>query len=143
MKKLLILVALLIIFAGYSIHERSEGNIEQLTTSNFQSSQQNSSTGQTNHAKFKDGVYSGNSENAFYGTIQVEATITKGKITDIKFLQYPHANGESIAVNTQAMPILKQEAIQSQTANVDSVTGATQTSSAFNQSLLTALTKAQ
>ena len=140
MKKLILLIALLIVFTGYSVHVRSEGNIEGFNATQYASSSQNSPTQNT---KYKDGVYTGSSENAFYGTIQVEATINKNKITDVKFLQYPHDNGESVDVNSQAMPLLKQEAIQKQSANVDSISGATQTSIAFNQSLTTALTKAQ
>jgi len=41
------------------------------------------------------------------------------------------------------MPSLKQEAIQTQSAQVDIVSGATQTSQAFIQSLASALTKAK
>ena len=46
-------------------------------------------------------------------------------------------------INQQAMPVLKQEAIQAQSAQVDGVSGATDTSDAFVQSLTSALTQAQ
>ena len=45
-------------------------------------------------------------------------------------------------INSRAMPILISEAIQSQDANVDTVSGASDTSAAFRQSLTTALNQA-
>lgn len=92
---------------------------------------------------FKDGTYSGNPEDAFYGTIQVQATIAGGKLTDVQFLQYPNDRARSIAINSVAMPNLKQEAIQTQSATVDVVSGATDSSNAFVQSLASALSKAK
>lgn len=91
---------------------------------------------------YKDGTYTGDSADAFYGNVQVQATIQAGKITDVKFLDYPHDRGTSIFINSQAMPYLKSEAVQAQSANVDIVSGATQTSLAFIQSLGSALAKA-
>jgi uncharacterized protein with FMN-binding domain len=91
----------------------------------------------------KDGSYAGSAEDAFYGTVQVKAVIQNGKITDIEFLQYPNDRSESVQINQNAIPTLKQEAIQKQSANVDIVSGATQTSDAFNQSLADALVQAK
>lgn len=92
--------------------------------------------------QYKDGTYTGIVTDAYYGPYQVAAVIAGGKITDINFLQYPNDRGTSIAINTQAMPYLKQEAIQAQSAQVDIVGGATDSSRAFIQSLKSALLKA-
>ena len=92
---------------------------------------------------YKDGIYTGNSEDAYYGNIQVKAIISNKKITDVQFLQYPNNAARSLAINTLAMPNLKQEAIQAQDAHVDIVSGATDTSNAFMQSLSSALTQAK
>ena len=92
---------------------------------------------------YKDGTYTGDSEDAFYGNVQVQATISNGKITDVQFLQYPNDQGRSIEVNSYAMPYLKQEAIAVQSANVQIVSGATATSQAFAQSLQSALSQAK
>ncbi len=94
------------------------------------------------NSKYKDGTYTGNVADAFYGNIQVNAVISGGKIVDVVFLQYPNDRSTSIEINSQAMPILKQEAITSQSANVDGVSGATASSQAFIESLGTALQKA-
>lgn len=118
------------------------GNENPSPTSQSQN-QVPSPTASSSASTYKDGAYTGDSANAFYGNIQVQATISGGKITDIQLLQYPNDSGHSTEVSSYALPQLKQEAIQSQNANVDSVSGATQTSQAFVQSLSSALAKAQ
>jgi uncharacterized protein with FMN-binding domain len=93
-------------------------------------------------SKYKDGQYTGAAEDAFYGYIQVEATISGGKITNVQFLQAPNDRSTSVEINQQADPDLAQEAIQAQSAQVDVVSGATDSSEAFVQSLSSALQKA-
>ncbi|MDE2001425.1 MAG: FMN-binding protein [Patescibacteria group bacterium] len=92
---------------------------------------------------YADGTFTGNPADAYYGTVQVQATIQNGKITDVQFLQYPSDRSTSRYINGQAMPYLKQEAIQAQNANVDIVSGATDTSFAFRESLASALALAK
>ncbi|HEX7042576.1 MAG TPA: FMN-binding protein [Patescibacteria group bacterium] len=93
--------------------------------------------------QYKDGSYTGSAADAFYGFIQVKAVITNGKISDVVFLQYPNDRGTSVMINQQAMPYLKQEALAVQNANVDIVSGATDSSIAFRQSLASALSQAK
>lgn len=94
-------------------------------------------------SSLRDGVYTGDVTDAYYGNVQVQATISGGKITDVVFLDYPSDRRTSQIINGQAMPYLKQEAIAVQSASVDIVTGATQTSLAFQKSLASALAKAK
>jgi uncharacterized protein with FMN-binding domain len=93
--------------------------------------------------QYKDGTYTGSSENAFYGDVQVQVTVSGGKITDVAFLSYPSDRRQSEEINSRAMPVLKQEAISAQSAQVDGVSGATDTSEAFVQSLASALSSAK
>ena len=93
--------------------------------------------------QYKNGSYTGSLEDAFYGPLQVKAVISGGKLTDVVFLQYPNDQQNSIRVNSMAIPMLKQEAISAQSANVDIVSGATQSSEAFRQSLGAALLQAR
>src|SRR5258706_3536709 len=93
--------------------------------------------------QYKDGQYTGDVADAFYGNIQVEVSIQNGKIADVQFLQYPNDRQTSIQINQQAMPYLRQEAIQAQNANVDIVGGATDSSQAFRESLASALGRAK
>jgi uncharacterized protein with FMN-binding domain len=91
---------------------------------------------------YRDGTYVGTSADANWGNVEVQAVIVNGRITDVQFVQYPDHRSRSRSINQRAMPILRQEAIQSQRAEVDVVTGATDTSDAFIQSLASALRQA-
>ncbi|MCL4338312.1 FMN-binding protein [Patescibacteria group bacterium] len=99
-------------------------------------------TVQQNSGQYKNGTYTGSVEDAYYGNVQVQVNISGGRITDVTFLQYPNDNGTSRFINSQAMPYLKDEAIQAQNANVNIVSGASDTSMAFQQSLANALSQA-
>lgn len=91
---------------------------------------------------YKDGSYTGTVADAYYGSVEVKATISGGKITDVTFLQYPDTHDTSVYINRQAMPYLQQEAVQAQSAQVNTISGATYTSQAFQQSLTSALDQA-
>jgi uncharacterized protein with FMN-binding domain len=97
----------------------------------------------TRAGQYNDGTYMGDAADAFYGLIQVKAVIQNGRLADVQFLQYPNDRQTSIEINTQAMPWLKEEAIAAQSANVDIISGATDSSQAFRQSLGSALAKAK
>ena len=96
----------------------------------------------SSNGKYKDGTYTGSVADAYYGNVQVSVTVSGGKISSVKFLQYPNTHSTSVAINQQAIPYLQQEAIQAQSANVQLISGATFTSQAFIQSLQAALSRA-
>ena len=93
--------------------------------------------------QYKNGSYTGSVQDAFYGNIQVRAVISGGKIADVIFLQFPNDNRTSQYVNSIADPMLKQEAIAVQSAQVDIVSGASASSQAFQASLADALALAK
>ena len=93
--------------------------------------------------QYRNGSYAGNVVDAYFGNVQAHAIIQGGKIADIQFLQYPKDRQHSLQLSNYAMPILKQEAIHIQNSNVDIVSGATQTSMAFRDSLASALAQAK
>jgi uncharacterized protein with FMN-binding domain len=95
------------------------------------------------HQTYNNGTYTSSVEDAFYGNVQIRTTIKAGQITDVQFLQYPNDRGNSIEINNYAMPILKQEAITAQSAQVDIVSGATATSEAFQRALDNTLIQAR
>lgn len=97
----------------------------------------------TGQGNYKDGTYTGSVTDAQWGNIQVQVVIQNGKMTNITFLQYPNERERSVIINDYADPRLVSEAIQAQSANVDAITGATDTSDAFSQSLNDALSQAQ
>jgi len=149
MKKFVIALAIFGIFVVYSLGIRHQsptigkpaalvaGNTPTTTTTTTTPTP-SSTTGQ-----YKDGSYTGSVEDAYYGNVQVSATISGGKITDVKFLKYPDTHNTSVIINQQAAPYLKQEAVKAQNSNVQIISGATFTSQAFIQSLATALSQAK
>jgi len=94
-------------------------------------------------ARYNDGQYVGQVVDAFYGLVKVQATIQNGALADVEFLEYPNDRRTSIRINSIAMPMLKTEAIQAQSADVDIISGATLTSEAFSLSLQSALQSAK
>jgi uncharacterized protein with FMN-binding domain len=138
MRRIFLSMFLILTFIFYAIYEKRGGNTVQ-GQSNSLLLPSNTQTVNT----YKDGQYTGDVADAYYGNVQVKAVIKGGKITDVQFLDYPQDRRTSVMINTQAMPYLKTEAIQAQSAQVDIVSGATQTSKAFIESLGTALSKAK
>jgi uncharacterized protein with FMN-binding domain len=94
-------------------------------------------------SQYKNGSFTGGSADAQWGMVQVQAIVQNGRLTDVKFLAYPNERSRSVEINSYAIPQLTTEAIQAQNAQVDIVSGATDTSFAFMQSLSDALTQAQ
>ena len=76
-----------------------------------------------------------------FGTVQVKVTMQNGKITDVQTLQLPRG-GHSGQVSSYAAPQLRSEALQAQSANIDTISGATYTSQGYAQSLQSALSQA-
>lgn len=140
MKKVIIGLAILVVFGIYSLGIRHQSPVigKPGSLSDTGSGTGNSTT-PSGSTTYKDGAYTGSVANAFYGNVQVQVTVSGGKITNINFLQYPNTHQTSVIINQQAIPYLQQEAIRAQSANVQVVTGATYTSQAFQQSLQSAL----
>jgi uncharacterized protein with FMN-binding domain len=91
---------------------------------------------------YTDGVYTGPAADAYYGIIQLQALVQGGRLSALKVLKYPSDRRTSISINRQALPMLRDEAISAQSANIDIISGATLTSRAFIQSLGGALKNA-
>lgn len=87
----------------------------------------------------RDGDFIGNIYDAYYGVVQVQASIRNGQLADVKALKFPNHSGESRSINRQALPMLQQEVVQTQNARVRIISGATLTSRAYIASLRDAL----
>jgi uncharacterized protein with FMN-binding domain len=77
-----------------------------------------------------------------YGTVQVQLTVSGGKITAARALRTPDGNGRDWRINAYAVPILNQEAVAAQSSRIDGVTGATVTSEGYVTSLQSAIDQA-
>lgn len=75
-----------------------------------------------------------------WGPIQVTVKVKGTKIVDIS-ATYPTERPRSQFINSQAIPMLKQEVLQVQSAQIDLIGGATMTSEAYAMSLQAALQK--
>jgi uncharacterized protein with FMN-binding domain len=78
-----------------------------------------------------------------WGPVQVRVTIKSGKLTDVTAVQYPQDNPRDQEINSYALPQLRREALAAQSADIDMVSGATYTSTGYQQSLQSALDSAR
>ena len=85
------------------------------------------------------GTYSGSVAQTRWGPVQVSITVANGRITSVSVPVYPNGNGRDAEINSYALPILRQETVDAQSANIDTVSGATVTSDGYLQSLQAAI----
>jgi len=88
------------------------------------------------------GTFTGSTQQTRFGPVQVEITISNGKITAARALQYPNNDFRSQSISQQAIPYLVQETLAAQSANIQGVGGASYTSQGWYDSLVSALAKA-
>jgi uncharacterized protein with FMN-binding domain len=74
--------------------------------------------------------------------VQVGITVAGGKVTAVQVVDYPQNNGRDREINAYALPVLVQETLGAQSAQIDMVSGATVTSEGYLQSLQSALDQA-
>ncbi|WP_327319555.1 FMN-binding protein [Streptomyces sp. NBC_01235] len=84
----------------------------------------------------------GDSVQTRYGPVQVRVTLTNGKITDVTAVEYPQENPRDQQINAYAVPQLTREVLTAQSADIDTVSGATYTSDGYRESLQSALDSA-
>jgi uncharacterized protein with FMN-binding domain len=75
-------------------------------------------------------------------TVGTKKTVAR-KMTSVKVPVYPNHTDRSVFINQQALPTLVQEALQAQSSGINMVSGATDTSDSFAQSLQSAILKAK
>jgi uncharacterized protein with FMN-binding domain len=84
----------------------------------------------------------GSTVNYNFGTLAVQVTVDGTKITKITVPSLNDGgNYRSQSIDAMAIPVLTQEAMTAQSANIQSVSGASYTSAGFTQSLQNALTQ--
>ena len=84
----------------------------------------------------------GTSTDTRWGPVQVQITVANGEITDVTVVEYPTGNGKDRQINARALPVLVQETLDAQSADIDMVSGATVTSEGYLGSLQSALDEA-
>jgi uncharacterized protein with FMN-binding domain len=77
-----------------------------------------------------------------WGPVQVRITLKNGRLTEVTAVSYPTENPRDQEINSYAIPRLRSEALEAQSADIDTVSGATYTSDGYRQSLQSALDSA-
>ena len=90
--------------------------------------------------KSVSGTFTGDSVDVKYGFVQVKITVVNGKITEAQAVQAP--SGRNDRWTQMAVPILRQQTLTAQSANITGASGASYTSYGWYTSLASALAKA-
>ena len=85
----------------------------------------------------------GTAANTQHGPMQVQVTLAGTKITKVTVLQRTNDGAESDQIDATAIPKLTSETFAAQSARIDTVSGASYTSSGYIQSLQSALDQAR
>ena len=157
---LLAIVALIAVIDGYLIFFKNSKQPTTTSAVNLASSTTNkndsegavgsgstassSSTQDTKSASsMADGTYTGASTQTEWGPVQVQITVSSGKITNVDVLSYPDTEKKSIKINENALPTYKEEALTAQSSNIDQISGATETYKGFTGSLQDSITQSE
>lgn len=87
-------------------------------------------------------TFKGPVEYVNHGPVQVSVVVKNKKITGVK-VAYSPQDARSIVIQDRAVPILKQETLRAQSARIDEVSGATDTSTGYIASLQAAIKTAR
>lgn len=127
-------------------HDQSQETAQSQATAasdtESESSTTTSSSTSSSNSTMKDGTYTGKSTSTEWGDVQVKITVVSGKITQITVLKHP-TGGKSDKINSRSLPTYKQEALAAQSANINQVSGATETYKGFTGSLQSAINQAE
>ncbi len=149
-------VSTVVLLFGYSTS--TSGPLATSAPTSIQSSPTTSSSGSTgsstsgsSSSKTSGSSSSGSSSTSVtgavaqtrWGPVQVQLTVAGRKISKVSVVQYPNGNGRDQEINSYALPILVQETVDAQSAQIDMVSGATVTSDGYVQSLQSALDQAK
>ncbi|KQR76846.1 FMN-binding protein [Arthrobacter sp. Leaf337] len=85
------------------------------------------------------GTYTGSVVQTRFGAVQVQITVKAGAITDVEALQLTDDDRKSVQISNRAAPLLRSEVLAAQSADVQTIGGATVTSVAYLNSLQAAI----
>ena len=94
----------------------------------------------TQATKSVTGTFTGDSVDVRYGFVQVKITVENGKITDAQAVKAP--SGKNDRWTQKAVPVLRQQTLAAQSAQITGASGASYTSYGWYTSLASALAKA-
>lgn len=84
----------------------------------------------------------GQSVSTRYGDVQVQVTVSGGRLTQVRVTKAPNDERRSVDISDYAVPLLDGQALAAQSARIDGVSGASYTSAGYERSLQSALDQA-
>ncbi|MBT2249560.1 FMN-binding protein [Arthrobacter sp. BHU FT2] len=96
-------------------------------------------TGSSGSTSTAAGTYKGTAVQTRFGAVQVQITVASGKITDVTALHLTDDDRKSVQISNRAAPLLRSEVLSAQSADVQTISGATVTSNAYLTSLQAAI----
>jgi uncharacterized protein with FMN-binding domain len=125
---------------GGAASASGSGSSGSTGASGSQSSSAGSSGGSGSSSKTAAaGTYKGTVVQTRFGAVQVQITVSAGKITEVTALQLTDDDRRSVQISSRAAPLLRSEVLSAQTAAVNTISGATVTSNAYLSSLQAAI----
>jgi uncharacterized protein with FMN-binding domain len=139
-------VGVLVMLLGFKTSPQSTGRSAllggQTPAGSGQGGSNQAGGGSTGGGSKSSGTVNGQAIDTQYGPVQVQVTFSGGRITNVQAIQIPQGTPRDQQINAYAGPILAQEAIQAQSAQIDVISGATFTSEGYAQSLQSAIDQA-
>ena len=130
------LIAVVGILVGYnSVLDAREKN-EEIAKLKAQVTETQSA--ESDDSNYKDGTYQGEAE-GFGGTVAVEVTVEKGKITAVEIVSAQKEDGAYLSMAKDIIPKI----LEAQSADVDTISGATFSSTGIKNATAEALEKAE
>jgi uncharacterized protein with FMN-binding domain len=132
------LAMVVLIFLGYNTVLDVRGKEEEIASLQAQLETAALQTEETVSAtNYQDGVYEGEAE-GFGGIISLEVVISDGVLTEIKLLSAEQEDGAYLSMAQDIIPTI----IEHQSADVDTISGATFSSTGIKNAVQEALQKA-
>ena len=96
-------------------------------------------TATTKAAATAGGTFVGAESSNKWGPVQVKITVAGSRITNVTAIHTPASKPKSVRINDRAVPMLESEALTAQSAQINTISGATYTSDSYALSLQSAL----
>ena len=126
---------------GTASTDAATGSTTSGTASSSTSSSSSSASGSTasgSTASSSTRTVTGDAVATRYGDVQVQIVVSGGKIVSATTVTYP-SRGRDGEISNRSLPVLQSETVDAQSAQIDTVSGATFTSNGYIGSLQSAI----
>lgn len=131
------LVAIVMLLLGYNSVLTAREKDDEIARLKAQVESSEGSTEESAASGYKDGTYEGEAE-GFGGPISVSVTVEDGKVTELNILSAEKEDGAYLSMAKDIIPTI----IEQQTWDVDTISGATFSSTGIKNATQQALEKA-